>query len=57
VLINQELAPGTYEVDWFAVGGASNYPSGVYFYRLTTVDASSPQANPLSITKKMILIK
>jgi hypothetical protein len=51
------LNPGTYEVEW----DASNYPSGVYFYRLIVTDASSPQANLLSIifseTKKMVLIK
>jgi hypothetical protein len=51
------LKPGTYEADW----DAANYPSGVYFYRLSVIDASSPQANPLSIkyseTKKMVLMK
>jgi hypothetical protein len=47
------LNPGTYEVDW----NGSDYPSGVYFYRLINTDASSPQANPLSITRKMVLIK
>jgi photosystem II stability/assembly factor-like uncharacterized protein len=46
------LKPGTYEVEW----DASNYTSGVYFYKLTT-EASSPLANPLSITKKMVLLK
>jgi photosystem II stability/assembly factor-like uncharacterized protein len=43
------LSTGTYEVTW----DASNYPSGVYFYRLVMADASAP----LSITKKMILLK
>jgi photosystem II stability/assembly factor-like uncharacterized protein len=57
VLVNEQLSPGTYEVEWSAVGGGSNYSSGVYFYRLTVTDASSPKANPLSITKKMVLIK
>ena len=44
-LINQQLSPGTYETEW----DASNYPSGVYFYRLTAGDYSD--------TKKMVLIK
>jgi hypothetical protein len=48
-LINQQLNPGTYEVAWSATGGASNYPSGVYFYRLTVGD--------YSLEKKMVLIK
>ena len=52
-LVNEELNPGGYEVEF----DGSNYPSGVYFYKLTLTDASSPQANPLSITQKMILIK
>ncbi len=45
VLVNQQFQPGSYEVDW----NASNYPSGVYFYRLTAGDFAG--------TKKMILIK
>jgi uncharacterized delta-60 repeat protein len=44
-LVNEELNPGTYEVDWNAV----NYPSGVYYYKLTSKDYTE--------TKKMILIK
>ncbi len=45
ILINEQLNPGTYEIDW----DASNYPSGVYFYKLTAGDYSE--------TKKMVLIK
>ena len=44
-LVNEKLAPGTYEVDW----NASSYPSGVYFYRLTT--------DSFSESKKMLLTK
>ncbi|MCI0449377.1 MAG: T9SS type A sorting domain-containing protein [Chlorobi bacterium] len=44
-LVNEELKPGTYEVRW----DAANYPSGVYFYRITASDYSH--------TKKMILVK
>ncbi len=44
-LVNQQLNPGTYEVVW----DASEYPGGVYFYRLTAGDYLE--------TKKMLLIK
>jgi hypothetical protein len=58
-LVDEELKPGTYEVEW----DGSNYPSGVYFYKLILTDASAPAngTGPLSIkyseTKKMVLIK
>jgi len=45
MLVNQNLKPGTYEVAF----NASNYPSGVYFYRLT--------AGSYTDTKKMVLLK
>jgi photosystem II stability/assembly factor-like uncharacterized protein len=44
-LVNEQLPPGTYEVEF----SGTNYPSGVYFYRLTAGD--------FSITKSMILLK
>lgn len=44
-LINQQLTPGTYSVNW----DASNHPSGMYFYMLSY--------GSFSETKKMILIK
>jgi photosystem II stability/assembly factor-like uncharacterized protein len=44
-LINQQLKPGTYEIEW----DGTNYPSGVYFYELTTENYSA--------TKKLILLK
>ena len=44
-LVNQQLQPGTYEVDW----DASAYPSGVYFYKLSVGDYSE--------TKRMVLLK
>jgi hypothetical protein len=44
-LVNQNMKPGEYEVNW----NSSNIPSGVYFYRLVTRDFTS--------TKKMMLIK
>ena len=44
-LVNEQLQPGTYEVEW----NGSNYSSGVYFYKITS-------SNYIQ-TKKMILIK
>jgi len=44
-LVNEKQSPGTYEVTF----EGSNYPSGVYFYKLSSGDFSE--------TKKMILIK
>ena len=44
-LVNEKLAPGTYE----ATFDASAYPSGVYFYRMNAGDFSE--------TKKMLMIK
>ncbi len=45
MLVNQQLKAGVYEVEW----NASNYPSGVYFYRLS--------AGEYTECKKMVLIK
>jgi photosystem II stability/assembly factor-like uncharacterized protein len=44
-LVNEELNPGTYEIEW----NAAKYSSGVYFYSLS--NGSSTQ------TKKMVVIK
>jgi len=44
-LVNEQLSLGTYEVEW----DASNYPSGVYFYKLITSEHTE--------TKRMVLIK
>ena len=44
-LVNKKLSPGSYNVDW----NASQYPSGVYFYKITT--------DGFSNTKRMLLIK
>jgi photosystem II stability/assembly factor-like uncharacterized protein len=44
-LVNERLTSGTYEVAW----DASNYPSGIYYYRLET--------NGYHETRKMILLK
>jgi len=44
-LLNEKLNPGTYEVEW----DASNFSSGVYFYKL--------EAGDYIETKKMVLMK
>jgi hypothetical protein len=44
-LINDNLTAGSYKVDW----NAASYPSGVYYYRLTSGNFSD--------TKQLILIK
>jgi hypothetical protein len=51
IILNERLSQGTYEVEW----DASDYPSGVYVYRLTAGDASTPLR--MTEAKKMILIK
>jgi hypothetical protein len=45
ILVNKELAPGTYEVDF----DGTNFASGIYFYVLKSGDFTQ--------TKKMILVK
>jgi len=45
VLVNEQLKPGTYEIEF----DGTNYPSGVYFYKLITVDYTD--------TKKMVLLR
>ncbi|NOS86545.1 MAG: T9SS type A sorting domain-containing protein [Ignavibacteria bacterium] len=44
-LVNENLNAGTYNADWVA----ANYPSGVYFYKLTSAG--------YSVTKRMVLVK
>ncbi len=44
-LVNEQLKPGSYEVEWYG----SDYPSGVYFYKIITESFSN--------TKRMVLVK
>jgi len=44
-LVDQQMQPGSYEVEW----DAGNYPSGVYFYKL--------ESGSFSESKKLVLIK
>ena len=45
VLVNENLKPGIYEIDW----NAENIPSGVYFYSLITTEFTQ--------TRKMVVLK
>jgi photosystem II stability/assembly factor-like uncharacterized protein len=45
VLLNEQLSPGTYEVEW----DGSDYSSGIYFYKIVTNDYIE--------TKRMVLLK
>jgi len=45
ILVNEQLKPGTYEVEWYA----TNFPSGVYYYTLSSGEFSE--------TGKAILVK
>lgn len=51
-LVNEQLQPGTYQADW----NASNYSSGVYFYKIT-VRRGGSSTNDYSETKRMLLVK
>ena len=44
-LVNEKLEAGSYKIEW----NASNYPSGMYFYKI--------QVGDFSEVKKMILVK
>jgi hypothetical protein len=52
-LVNQELQPGTYEVEFDGM----NKPSGVYFYKLVVSEANPLEAQDYAAVKRMVLIK
>jgi hypothetical protein len=45
ILVNEQLEPRTYEVEW----SGTNYPSGVYFYKLVTDEFTE--------SRRMVLLK
>ncbi len=51
-LVNQQLKPGTYEVDW----SADKIASGVYYYKLVVHQVGSSTGDFVE-TKKMVLIR
>jgi len=51
-LVNEQLAPGTYSVDF----DGTNFPSGVYFYQLRVEDPTRRTGEYVK-TKKMLLLK
>jgi hypothetical protein len=58
VLVNEQLKPGTYEVEFSATGGGTNYPSGVYFYKLAVYSSDhSKWSDEWTNTKRMVLLK
>jgi len=52
LLVNEQKSPGYHQATWNAI-----VPSGVYFYRLQAVDASTGSAQGFVETKKMILLR
>jgi hypothetical protein len=50
-LVNEELKPGTYAVEW----DGTDFPSGIYFYKLTAHQFG--ETGEFTDTKKMLLIK
>jgi len=53
-LVNEQLKTGKYEYVWDAEGGASNFASGIYFYKLSIIENNKELFNE---TKRLILIK
>jgi hypothetical protein len=53
VIVNENLKPGVYNVKW----DASNYPSGVYFYKMEAGDPKTKSGTSFSESKKLILLK
>jgi hypothetical protein len=54
-LVNEEQPAGYYSVDFNSSLIGKNIPSGVYFYKITSVDKIT--GNNFSLIKKMILLK
>jgi hypothetical protein len=58
-LVNEEKSADDYEVEFSAIGGGSQLPSGVYFYQLlvSALQSKDGKAGSFLETKKMILLK
>jgi hypothetical protein len=52
VLVNDNLSAGQYKIEW----NASDYPSGIYFYRMS-VRSDKAGKEDIIMTKKMMLVK
>ena len=52
-LVNEQLKPGSYSVNW----DGTVYASGVYFYSLITDDPSTRSGRGFVETKRMVLVK
>jgi uncharacterized delta-60 repeat protein len=52
-LVDEEKQAGHYQVLW----DASQYASGIYFYRMTASDHSTGSSDPFVATKKLILLR
>ena len=50
-LVNEELSPGIYEVEF----DGTNYSSGVYYYKLTVVETTRRVV--FTESKKMVLLR
>lgn len=53
VLVNERQQPGEYQVTW----DATNYASGIYFYKLIVTAGAGSSTGDFSETKKMLLLK
>ena len=57
ILVNEEKAPGTYEVEFQSTLGSHQLASQIYFYQLRAGDPSAGSGQVYVQTKKMILLK
>ena len=53
LLVYEKQNAGAYELNW----DASNYPSGVYFYKLETLNPSKGNQTTYISSRKMVLVK
>ena len=53
LLVNEKLSPGIYK----ATFNGSNFPSGIYFYRLVMSPSNPMESTDFMDIKRMVLIK